>query len=381
MANGFHLGTQRWGVPYDIWDRIDWLRAQGRQHFSHVIFIGGRRAGKGHLGALMVAYEWYRLLLLGDPQAHYGLAKGKHLRTQIMATTYIQARDNVFADLFALVTNAACFKGRIVTNKRHLTLVTPADELRLAALGGGDAALRREFASLRAQAISSTASGSRGATNTFLALDEFAHHPEAASGKPKAEEVYRALAPTVDQMRGDGMIYIPTSPWTVESYAHKLYLDGIEVDEAGHPTNPDFLVIQLPSWAPYMDWDDTTATEGRLFVSAPGRGPPASEAAGPYLVGVEYEAQWGAVEASYLALDVVDRMFEPFCPTCGKTLGDATSCQQCEAAPASSIRRSSEAWSSATRATPILESRNRTLRSPSLTLRSWESKGVSNSPM
>ena len=32
---------------------------------------------------------------LGDPQAHYGLAQGKHLRTQIMATNYEQARDNM----------------------------------------------------------------------------------------------------------------------------------------------------------------------------------------------------------------------------------------------------------------------------------------------
>ena len=136
--------------------------------------------------------------------------------------------------------------------------MTLADERRLAALGGGDASLRREFATLRAQAISSTASGSRGATNTFLALDEFAHHPEAMSGKPKAEEVYRALAPTVDQMRGDGIIYIPTSPWTDECFAHKLYNDGIEVDEAGHSTNPDFLVISYRAgrhtWTGTIQW-------------------------------------------------------------------------------------------------------------------------------
>src|SRR5439155_22246985 len=64
--HGFHSGPDRCGVPFDVWDRIEWLHANGRRHFSHVVFIGGRRAGKGHLGAIMVAYEWYHLLSLGD---------------------------------------------------------------------------------------------------------------------------------------------------------------------------------------------------------------------------------------------------------------------------------------------------------------------------
>lgn len=158
---GFDLGPDRIGVPSDIWQRLDWLEAHGRRHFAQVLFVAGRRAGKGHIGAIMLAYEWYRLLLLDDPQAYYGLAPGKHLRAPITATTYVQARDNLFADVLFVVQNAPCFERHLITHtSRYLTLATPADIRRAEARGGGKAVLR-QMASLRAHAISASGAARR----------------------------------------------------------------------------------------------------------------------------------------------------------------------------------------------------------------------------
>jgi hypothetical protein len=69
-----------------------------------------------------------------------------------------------------------------------------------------------------------------------------------------------------------GLVYIPTSPYSKVGAAYELYQQGLMIDEgSGKAANPDFLVIRLPSWGFYEDWDDLEATEGRVFVSPPQR--------------------------------------------------------------------------------------------------------------
>jgi hypothetical protein len=331
----FDLGANRLGVPSDIWQRIAWVQEQRRRHFAQVLFVGGRRAGKGHIGAILLAYEWYRLLLLDDPQAVYGLAPGKHLRAPITATTYAQARDNLFADVLSLVTTAPCFRPHVITHSsRNLTLATPADLRRVEAAGGG-AALERQMASLRAHAISASGAGARGATNTFLAFDEFAFHAETASGR-RAEEIYRALIPTLSQLHGDGIAYIPTSPWTTDSYAHVLYEQALAADDEGNPLNPDFLVLQLASWQPFEDWDDPAATGGRVFTMPPERYDDEKrreERNDPRAFKSERLAQWVGVTDGYLEPDVVSDIFEAFCHGCSSILRQGQACERCDGEP------------------------------------------------
>jgi len=334
-AAGFYEGDKRWGVPPDVRARIAWNRERGRRHFGHVLFIGGRRAGKGHIGAIIAAYEMYRLLLLGDPQAHFGLSRGKHLRTFVSATSYFQARDNQFADLFNLVTGGRCFRGNIATaNQRFLSLFTEADRRRFREQGRRDASFEKHFASIRASAIGSNAPSGRGSACNMLIFDEFGHHIVGTRGPRTADEVYRAHVPSLDQMRGDGMVYIPTTPYTKDGRAYKLYEDALALDPGGSlAVNPDFLVIQLPSWGPYDDAFDLTATEGRVFVTVPERYDEdmiRKLRRDPDFAAVEYEAQWGPTEGGYLDEAVVDRMFQPFCPNCGRSLGDLDRCPACD---------------------------------------------------
>jgi hypothetical protein len=259
MAEGYYSGEHRWGIQPDVRRRIEILKSRGRSHFGTVLFIGGRRGGKGHIGALIAAKQIYSLIAMDDPQARYGIAAGKQLRTLITATTYPQARDNQFADLFHLLTRGACFMNHLAeASKNRVTLWTPADRRRVAELGRRDRRMALEYASIRASAIAPNASGARGSACTCLIFDEFSHSLEGTDSVRTGEQVYRALVPSLGQVHPDGIVYVPTSPWTKETHGYRLYEMSLEVDEDGEPRYPDILLIPSPAGArtrtPTISW-------------------------------------------------------------------------------------------------------------------------------
>ena len=69
------------GVSPDIWERVEHLKANGYTHFREVVNITGRRGGKGHIGGIIGAYLNWNLLMLDDPQYHYGIDKSKNIYT------------------------------------------------------------------------------------------------------------------------------------------------------------------------------------------------------------------------------------------------------------------------------------------------------------
>ncbi|MFL5736861.1 MAG: hypothetical protein ACJ76P_05950 [Actinomycetota bacterium] len=314
--NSFGDTRMRVGVPYDVWDRLAWLEEQGRRHFGTVLFIGGRRGGKGHLGAIMAAYEWAYLLSLGDPQAALGIARGHHLMTIVAATEFRQARDAQFADISRIVLNGGYFAGRVVSVSRsEVAVLTDADSTRCAELGIKDERQVALQATLRARAFGSNASAARGIAASALIFDEFAHHIATDEGST-AEDVYRALTPALAQMGPHGLVYVPTSPWSRQSYAYKLYTDALAVNEDGTPGNPDMILLQAPSYELYGDSDDPVATDGRTFTQVPFRYDEDQrriEARDPRAFRTEIHAQWAEAEDTYLDPEQVDRMFAPVC--------------------------------------------------------------------
>jgi hypothetical protein len=337
MAEGYYSGEYRWGLQPDVRRRIEILKERGRSHFGTVLFIGGRRGGKGHIGALIAAKQMHGLIAMDDPQARYGIAAGKQLRSLITATTYPQARDNQFADLFHLLTWGACFKYHLAeASKNRVTLWTPADRRRVAELGRRDRRLALEQASIRASAIAPNASGARGSACTCLVFDEFAHSLEGTDSVRTGEEVYRALVPSLGQVHPDGIVYLPTSPWTKETHCYRLYEMALEVDEDGEPRYPDILLIHQPSWGGYEDAFDPVATEGRVFVSvpmAPDERVAQQQESDPESYGVEILAQWREVEEGFLNPRMVESMFGPFCSKCGMPTPDTVSCDLCGGEP------------------------------------------------
>lgn len=315
-ATQFYSGPDRIGVPPDIWKRVEWLKERGYDHFREIIFVGGRRGGKGHIGAIIGARQIYRLLRMGSPQAYYGIDPNKDLMLFVAATNFQQARDNQFADLYGTCTNAPCFRDSISHARAHrMSFRTKADLTRIAQMAERGIEIERDLASVQATAISSNSKAGRGAASFMQMYDEMAHMLTGTAGPRTAEEVYQALTPALDQMGKDALIYIPTSPYTQVGQAYEIYEAALAADENGVPVNPDILVVQLPSWGPYEDWDDPEATGGWVFPSAPQTYDDVLvriERRNPDKFKVERRAQWANVVDAYLPPEFVDKVFQPY---------------------------------------------------------------------
>lgn len=336
-ANGFYRGNERIGVPPDIWKRIRMLKRQGYSHFREIEFIGGRRGGKGHVGAIIAAYQMYKLLLLENPQEYYGIDPSKDLYQFVTATNFQQARDHQFSDILNTVVSAPCFDGYISHAKSYsLALRTPADMERIKELNRRGVRLEREVASVRAMAMSANSRAGRGAACFSLVFDEFAHVISGTEGPNTGENLYNALTPSLDQLGKDALIYIPSSPYTKTGRAYEIYEDALKIDEeTKNPVNPEMLVIQLPSWGPYKDWNDPKVLQSEgidfEFRSAPQTYNDLMrrlEKRNRDTFKVERRAQWAEVIDAYLDPEMVDRMFFPFCERCGSPSQEAV-CKEC----------------------------------------------------
>jgi hypothetical protein len=310
----FDFNGDRIGVSPDIFDRIAYLKANGYKHFREVVNITGRRGGKGHIGGILGAYKNWELLMLDDPQYYYNIDKSKDLYLFCVATNIEQAKKYQFADLANTIINAPCFQPYIADAKEHfLALRTPADIRRIAAFESRDIRPSRLIASIRNMAVTSNSKASRGAAAFGVMFDEFAHMLVGTGGARTSDEVYNAITPALDQMGKDGLIYIPTSPFTKVGKAYSLYESALEKNEDGAPMYPNMMMAQLPSWGPYEDWDDPR------FVSFYRRAPQSydeqmqsMEKREPDTFRVERLSQWAEVTNAYLNPKIVERMFDPF---------------------------------------------------------------------
>ena len=315
-TKGFARSGVSIGISPDIWNRVEYLKANGYNHFREVINITGRRGGKGHIGGIMGAYLNWRLIMLDDPQWHYGIDKSKDMYMFCVATNIQQAKQFQFADLSNTIIDAECFRPYIAEAKEYfLALRTPADVRRIAAFEARGIRPQRLIASVRNMAVTSNSKSSRGAAAFGVMFDEFAHMLVGTAGPRTSDEVYNAITPALDQFGKDGFIYIPTSPFTKVGKCFELYENSTQVDEEGAPSFPDMMMAQLPSWGPYEDWDDPRATGGFNFRSAPQTYDDAMkrlEKREPDVFKVERLSQWAEVTDAYLNPLMVERMYEPF---------------------------------------------------------------------
>lgn len=197
-------------------------------------------------------------------------------------------------------------------------------------------------------------------TGTFIAnglvshncYDEMAHMLMGTGSAKSGEEIYEAYQPSLRQFGIHRMTYIPSSPLTQIGKFYELYKQGsvlmngqivndgqggIDAEEelSRLVADPEMLVIQLPSWALYKDYDRShTIPMRKPQLQRPGFarfGPkiprpmqPDPEGTGPDSLAlrreeqrnpekfrVEYRAQFASVIDAYLDPAMVDAMFDP----------------------------------------------------------------------
>src|SRR6266581_107319 len=309
----YDRGAERHGVSPDVLERREILRERGYLWFREVLNVSGRRGSKNLIGAVCGAYLLWRLCMIGNPQAHYGLAPGKELAMLCFGTSEDQAKEDQFADLKEAITFGPCFDPYRsgVDSSYRLALRTPVDRAReeaLRARGG-----RREVATLSVTARPTVSRSGRGPAAFCVFFDELAHVLNRSGSPQGAEELYSAAVPAMDQVREEAFLYMPTSPWQKIGPPWETYQAGLRRDD-DLPAHPEVLVVQLPSWGIFEDWRDRRATGGVTMAPPPleyNEVMASQERRDPVKFMVERRAQFAEVMDAYLMAEVVDRAYRP----------------------------------------------------------------------
>lgn len=184
-------------------------------------------------------------------------------------------------------------------------------------------------------------------SHNCIGYDEMAHMITGTGGNRSSEEVYEAYQPSLDQFGKDALTYIPSSPFSKIGRFYELYTSGSvllkefsggkellrvqgaeELEEDPEETfnqlsaDPTMLVIQLPSWELYKDWERGRQLVGIGFKRAVQYSPVGDKPENlamarlkqrnPVKFKVEREAQFAEVMNAYLNVEKVDAMFTPF---------------------------------------------------------------------
>lgn len=245
------------GITPGVRERMRKLRAEGRKWFRETLLVMGRRAGKGHISGLSMAYVLWNYMGKGDPQGHYGVDRDKKLQAMVFAGKRDQAKATVWQDMVNYVTGSNCFGPyiRAPLQAEKLSVYAPHDFIRMKRRA--DQGLNPDDINMATFEIvpkESTLMAGRGPTSFMQAYDEMAH-VVASGANRSAEEVYGAATPSLDQFGFDGFIIEPSSPWQMLGQFYVNYCNSLLMDEQGEPVYPEMLMIQLASWDIYKDWE------------------------------------------------------------------------------------------------------------------------------
>lgn len=325
------------GIVPDILVRMRILRERGYRWFREVLLVLGRRAGKGYVSALAMAYVLWNYLAKGDPQEHYGVDRDKQLTCMIYAGKKEQAKANLWQDLANVVLGGPCFEPYIPNRplKETLEVFAPNDFVRLKKLLDRGIQPSSEMASFALVPKEATVMSGRGPASFMQGYDEFAHMITAGGASRSGEEVYNAATPSLDQFGKDAFIIEPSSPWQMIGQFYANWENAQKLDESGDPLYPTLMFLQLASWEIYYDWEEAhrlpLLPKGFLgdLGEYDGRPLPALrqlknaiqtfddemrklESANPETFAVERRSHWQAVVDAYLDPHKIELMFEPW---------------------------------------------------------------------
>lgn len=306
-------------IPLDIYERMEWCKKHGYQNFNTFIYCGGRRGGKGFIGGIAAAYKLAQLLSYGNPQRHYGIAEGKDIYIDILATQYSQARGMLYNDVRdAILANDWMARYVFKSSNGETILQSFGDRLRQEkirkqAMQFGNAQLKHtNIATIHIEPHASIAPAIRGRASICQMYDEFAHGLDTGS-EHSSSSVYEAATPSVLQFGGDGLIYIPSSPWSKVGKFYELYQDAFLKDIYGNSENPQMFAIRIPSWWPYFYWEYDPRKRGAIILPPDkSRETRSKELENPDKFDVEFRANFAESENPYMRADVIEKLFEPF---------------------------------------------------------------------
>jgi hypothetical protein len=202
----------------------DALRARLLSHWAHVFeIVGGRGGGKSVDGGLVASYELYDLIRLPNPWNQPGkwrMVKGDPIGVANVATNEEQAKI-MYQKLLALVAESPWFNRR-----QYRPLETILD------FTGRN---------ISARSFHSNSASTRGGTNKYAFLDEYAHFNQEG-GKLSDSAMYAALGPSVTRFGVWAKIMMASTPLNQAGVFWDFY------DKAKKGQNPYVIVMQVATW-------------------------------------------------------------------------------------------------------------------------------------
>jgi hypothetical protein len=222
----------------------------GVQRREMVLSVG-RRSGKTLITSCIVAYENYKLLLLGNPQKYYGSSQSNVIQLISVATDRDQA-GLLYREASGHFTKCDFFRPYAANaTQSFATFQTPFDIERYGSYSDNQKARYSINVTFR----SCVAKGLRGGANILVALDEVAHFGE--KGQASADEVYQAVEPSTRTFspkdpknptrpigENEGRIILISSPLGKQGLFFKQYRLGFGSNKAAD----NLLCIQAPTW-------------------------------------------------------------------------------------------------------------------------------------
>lgn len=324
-----------WGVQPDALDRLRYLRdVENRPWFRTILNVSGRRSGKGHLGAILGAWVLWHYISTGDPRSNFGVDPDKRLSCQVFAGKKEQAKANQWRDLVNVILGGPCFSEYVGTPlTESLTMLAPVDKIRLESLRKRGIKTEMDLATFEIVPKEATTMAARGPASFCQYYDEMAHMVSTTGGSRSAGEVWESATPSLDQFKKDAFIYCGSSPWEMTGKFYELCQQAVSIEsDTRRPVYPESLIIQLPSWDIYVDWERTLIpfpvrpayerngeqVPERHFLPLKGAiqeydsAMQRLERANPDTFRVERRAKWATAMDAYLPTEHVRKMFSPW---------------------------------------------------------------------
>jgi hypothetical protein len=293
---GWLYEKQQHNVIQRLRSKLDGVNPGDKHNFIfkelHLAF--GRRASKTILTSIIVAYEAYKLIKLGDPYEYYHIPRGEEIAIINVANSQNQA-NRLFAQIKERIRSAPFFRGRI-DGDATASMVRMFTDVDMERKNDPNTNISVE-GSIVLVCGHSNPDTLRGYSAAAIMFDEFAFYDE--NPKISGRAFYNALKPSILKFgkRGDGRLVEISSVNGMSGIFYEIWKNGQSEDRAFQ----DILSFRLATW----DINDDISYDDDDLVKARMQDPAAFD--------VEYGSVWNTagVNKKFFARELVDTAIMP----------------------------------------------------------------------